>query len=189
MDEQNLIVAGYQFSNEEDAALARGELNKIHFFDTKMDYTNIENVKMLFQKVLEERLFRTQVGMDYLHRLQTILKEGGVEPEQIPAIPVSAVYRPKLHREHRPRPQKRVEMQEKTKERSLLRSSLMVNVAMVILVIILFAITIKSDNPNILNYEKALVNKYATWEQELSDRENKVREAERQYHILENDSQ
>ena len=189
MEEQNLIVAGYRFSNEEDAALAREELKKIHFFDTKMDYSNMENVTMLFQRVLEERLFRTQVGMDYLHRLQTILAEGGVAPEQIPDIPVSAVYRPKIHKEHRPRPQKRVEMQEKTKERSLLRSSLVVNVAMVILVIILFAITLNTDNPNILNYEKALVNKYAAWEQELSDRENKVREAERQYHILEEDSQ
>ena len=71
----------------------------------------------------------------------------------------------------------------------LLRSSLIINAAMVILVIILFTITLKSDNPNILNYEKALVNKYAAWEQNLSERENKVREAERQYHILEEDSQ
>ena len=59
---------------------------------------------------------------------------------------------------------------------------------MVILVILLFAITLKSDNPNILNYEKALVNKYASWEQDLSERENKVREAERQYHILNEDN-
>ena len=36
------------------------------------------------------------------------------------------------------------------------------------------------SRPTILNYEKALQNRYASWEQELNDRENAVREKERQ---------
>lgn len=188
MEEHNLIVAGYAFANEEDARLAREELKKVHFFDTKMDYSNTENVLMLFQKILEERVFRTQIGMDYLHRLQNLLVECGVESERIPVIPINAVYRPQMNKQNRPQTPKRVEMHEKQREHTLLLSSLVVNAAMVILVILLFAITLKSDNPNILNYEKALVNKYASWEQDLSERENKVREAERQYHILNEDN-
>lgn len=188
MEEHNLIVAGYAFANEEDARLAREELKKVHFFDTKMDYSNTENVLMLFQKILEERVFRTQIGMDYLHRLQNLLVERGVESERIPVIPINAVYRPQMNKQNRPQTPKRVEMHEKQREHTLLLSSLIVNAAMVILVILLFAITLKSDNPNILNYEKALVNKYASWEQDLSERENKVREAERQYHILNEDN-
>lgn len=188
MEEHNLIVAGYAFANEEDARLAREELKKVHFFDTKMDYSNTENVLMLFQKILEERVFRTQIGMDYLHRLQNLLVERGVESERIPFIPINAVYRPQMNKQNRPQTPKRVEMHEKQREHTLLLSSLIVNAAMVILVILLFAITLKSDNPNILNYEKALVNKYASWEQDLSERENKVREAERQYHILNEDN-
>lgn len=188
MKEHNLIVAGYAFANEEDARLAREELKKVHFFDTKMDYSNTENVLMLFQKILEERVFRTQIGMDYLHRLQNLLVERGVESERIPVIPINAVYRPQMNKQNRPQTPKRVEMHEKQREHTLLLSSLIVNAAIVILVILLFAITLKSDNPNILNYEKALVNKYASWEQDLSERENKVREAERQYHILNEDN-
>lgn len=188
MEEHNLIVAGYAFANEEDARLAREELKKVHFFDTKMDYSNTENVLMFFQKILEERVFRTQIGMDYLHRLQNLLVERGVESERIPVIPINAVYPPQMNKQNRPQTPKRVEMHEKQREHTLLRSSLIVNAAMVILVILLFAITLKSDNPNILNYEKALVNKYASWEQDLSERENKVREAERQYHILNEDN-
>lgn len=188
MKEHNLIVAGYAFANEEDARLAREELKKVHFFDTKMDYSNTENVLMLFQKILEERVFRTQIGMDYLHRLQNLLVERGVESERIPVIPINAVYRPQMNKQNRPQTPKRVEMHEKQREHTLLLSSLIVNAAMVILVILLFAITLKSDNPNILNYEKALVNKYASWEQDLSERENKIREAERQYHILNEDN-
>ncbi len=80
MEEHNLIVEGYAFANEEDARLAREELKKVHFFDTKMDYSNTENVLMLFQKILEERVFRTQIGMDYLHKLQSLLRETSDAP-------------------------------------------------------------------------------------------------------------
>ena len=42
----------------------------------------------------------------------------------------------------------------------------------------MFAITLKSDNPNILNYKNAIVNQYASWEQELSEREKQLRQKE-----------
>jgi hypothetical protein len=42
----------------------------------------------------------------------------------------------------------------------------------------MFYITLKSDNPNILNYENSLVNKYAAWEQELKEREQDIRARE-----------
>lgn len=42
----------------------------------------------------------------------------------------------------------------------------------------MFVITLQSDNPNILNYRQAITNEYASWEQELTERENKVREKE-----------
>ena len=42
-----------------------------------------------------------------------------------------------------------------------------------------------SDNPNILNYENNLQNKYAQWEQELTERENVLREKERNLMIEE----
>ena len=41
----------------------------------------------------------------------------------------------------------------------------------------------KSENPNILNYEQNLINKYAQWEQELSERESIIREKERELNI------
>lgn len=50
----------------------------------------------------------------------------------------------------------------------------------------MFAIAMKSDSPNILNYETAVVNKYALWEQELSEREQAVREKERKWNEEQN---
>lgn len=50
------------------------------------------------------------------------------------------------------------------------------NIVMVIAIIAMFIITLNSDQPNVLNYERNLQNKYATWEQELTQREQTVRE-------------
>ena len=57
------------------------------------------------------------------------------------------------------------------------------NIVMIVAIIAMFVITLNSDQPNILNYERNLQNKYASWEQELTQREQTVREKERELHI------
>ena len=50
-------------------------------------------------------------------------------------------------------------------------------------VIAMFVVAFTSDNPNVLNYENSILNKYSAWEQELTERENVVREKERTLEI------
>ena len=61
--------------------------------------------------------------------------------------------------------------------------SVIMNIVMIVAIIAMFVITLNSDQPNILNYERNLQNKYASWEQELTRREQTVREKERELHI------
>ena len=56
--------------------------------------------------------------------------------------------------------------------------SVLLNVLLVLAIAAMFMITLRSDNPNVLNYERALTDKYASWEQELTERERAVREKE-----------
>lgn len=42
-----------------------------------------------------------------------------------------------------------------------------------------------SKNPNILNYEKVIQNRYSQWEKDLSDRERVIREKEKELLINE----
>ena len=64
-----------------------------------------------------------------------------------------------------------------------LNISIWINVILALMVIAMFVIATTGSNPNILNYENALINKYAEWEQELRDRELKVLEYENMYGI------
>jgi hypothetical protein len=47
----------------------------------------------------------------------------------------------------------------------------------------MFVIAINSNQPNILNYQRVLQNRYAGWEQELTDREQAIRDKERELNI------
>ena len=68
----------------------------------------------------------------------------------------------------------------KEKKAGYLQISVCFNLLLTLLVITMFVITMKSDNPNILNYKKQILNEYASWEQELTERENRVREKEQE---------
>ena len=50
--------------------------------------------------------------------------------------------------------------------------------SLVVALIAMLVIAVVSDNPNILNYERVLQDKYASWEKELDEREELIREKE-----------
>ena len=70
---------------------------------------------------------------------------------------------------------------QKDKLKNKYRISVCINILLLLMVAAMFYITLKSDNPNVLNYEKAITNKYASWEQELREREKQIKELERKY--------
>jgi hypothetical protein len=54
---------------------------------------------------------------------------------------------------------------------------------LIILVIVMFYIAATGETDNIINYKRNVTNRYSSWEQELTDREKKVREAEKRLGI------
>ena len=59
------------------------------------------------------------------------------------------------------------------------------NVLLLVAVIAMFVIALSSSHPNILNYRSAILNEYASWQQELSEREQIIRDKERDLKIIE----
>ena len=57
-------------------------------------------------------------------------------------------------------------------------TSVCLNVLMILVIASMFVISLRSDSPNIINYRRTVVNEYSEWEQELTRREQAVREAE-----------
>lgn len=174
---------GFLFLNAEDAGLAVTERKQIEYLESHLDYRNPEQVLAFYDKALKERIFKTPVGMIYLKQLQSfLLEQTGMDPARVPMIPV---YQPCTGGPGKnENPRIRVKKVREEERRSLhLRLSVILNMLLVIAVIAMFVITLQSDRPNVLNYRTAILNEYASWEQELSDREQVIREKERELNL------
>lgn len=176
------VVSGFAFYSEKDAKLSEQERQKIAYLDKRIDHADLESVLAIYKKALDDRVFRTPVGLEYLRELQGELKaEQEILGEEIPPIPLWTNFAD--IREKTAPARRRIKPIPEENKNATFRLSLIMNIVMVVAIIAMFIITLNSDQPNILNYERSLQNKYATWEQELTRREQTVREKERELHI------
>ena len=179
--ETDFIVEGFQFATKKDAELAEQERKKIEYLEAHIDYNNPESILKIYTKAIQDRVFKTPVGTMYLKQLQDFLKQKEeVNQEEVTAIPLYITYDGEIRSHTSPAKQRIQPSTQKEKKNNLLSAAIAVNVALVIAIIAMFYITLKADQPNILNYEQNLVNKYAAWEQELTEREQALREQELQ---------
>ena len=187
---ENLIVDGYFFMTKEDAQRAISEKKKIRLIEERIHYDHPEEVLEIYNKVIKESLFKTPLGLQYLKGIQEfLLKSDRINRTDIYSIPVYPVASKEKEQKEKAaekrREQKRQEQREKDK--NLFRFSVFLNIAMAIALVCMFWIAIASPNANMINYEKAITNQYAEWEQELTEREKSLREKERAISSMEND--
>ena len=181
-DDRNLVVGGYRFYTEKDAQLATAELKKIEYLEARIDYSRVDGILKVYEKAIQERIFKTPVGLQYLNGLRDyLLGQPGIDPQRIPEIPLYITFSGEVREKSNPaRNRIKTTGGGKEGEKSGFVISVILNILLVLAVISMFTITLRSDNPNVLNYERVLINRYAQWEQELTERENAVREKERE---------
>lgn len=172
-------VEGYHFGTLEDAKQARLEKKEAEYFEARLGGGTAGNMLSVYNKILDEKVFTTPVGWEYVKQLQQRLRTLGVSEELIRPIPMYVTFvhekqsvMDNLVRE-RVKPSRKL-----SKDKKNLRKSVFVNVVLGILVLAMFIITMKGSNPNILNYKKNITNQYASWEQELTGREKQLRQKE-----------
>lgn len=184
-DNRRMSVGGFQFFTEKDARMAEAELKKIEYLEARIDYSRPESILLVYEKTIHERVFKTPVGLQYLSGLRSfLLEQAEIPSDKVPDIPLYSTFGGELREQSRPaknriKPSK--EAADKAKARFLV--SVIANVLLVLAIMAMFSISLKSDNPNVLNYERTITNKYAAWEQELTEREQIIREKERELKI------
>ena len=178
------IADGFSFFTNENAKEAESELKKVEYIEARMDYSKPEHVLAIYEKAIREKVFKTPVGIYYLRDIQRYLKQQpGIDQERVVPIPLFFGYENRMRETHSPA-RNRVQTSKKKEEKSAaLPMSVFLNVVLIIAMLAMFVITLNSNQPNILNYERAIRDKYASWEQDLIRREQVVREKEREYHI------
>lgn len=179
MLKEELIVSSYRFSTLEDALLARKELEKIQYLEERLNYDNPKSILLIYKKTIETKTFQTPVGLEFLLKLRKFLLEHEISQEDIDEIPLNIVFSKDVQASQPQIKTRIVKVYEKPEPRKFtMKISMTMNLILVVLLISMFVIALTSSHPNILNYEKVITNKYASWEQELRDLESELRNNE-----------
>ncbi len=182
----DLVVGGYQFNSRADADKARDEQKKIAYIEAHMNMDNPESVLTIYEKMLSNRIFATPVGLDYLKEIRDyLISREEIDNEAVKPLELNRMYslgQESVTEEELPK-RRVVPAKKKNPFEERFFFSLVLNILLVIAVAAMFVIATTSDNPNIINYENSLVNKYASWEQDLSEREDRIREEEKRLGI------
>ena len=176
---KELIVGDYMFSTLEEANVAKLELDKIEKLTEKLGDADDDMLYKVYNRSIEKNTFRTPVGLEFMKALKKRLEKSRKIKDEVLPIPVSV-----NNLEIKEASEKEVDIKkvknDAKKYSAFFRWSLFVNAILVIVVIALFVITSTSDNPNIINYENALIDKYSSWESELNENDKTLRAKERE---------
>lgn len=171
------IVEGYVFYSEKEALLAQKELEGIKYLRRMNNMNNTKVMYQVYHRIIAQKLFVTPIGIDYLKSLQRKLrlKYSAEEIKPIPIIP-DKIDMDKAEEKYKTILPKLQDVGNDYKRK--LKVSWIVNGILIVMIIIMFIIASTTNNPNILNYENALIDRYEHWEKELTEREEALNERE-----------
>lgn len=165
-------IGRFTFESRETAKQAKREADGIRYIRSKTDLDDPDVVLKLYQRLIEQNVFETPVGMMFLCELQQYLQMiPYIKNEDIPLIPINAV-------SEKPKSQPYAIATGKNYQTKF-RVMIFVCSMMAVMIAGMFAITFfAGENANILNYENEIIDKYEAWEQELSEREADIEKRE-----------
>lgn len=182
-DDNEISVGGFKFYSEEAAQEAKDELNAIQYISSKTNAKDPKQVYVLYNRIIDQDLFNTQVGMNYLKELQQFLYiSKDIPNERIRPIPIEKNLSMTL-KDRRIQMEHMTEFKEMQKQNNKYKKNLsaliIVNILLVVVIIGMAFITIFSKNTNVVNYEVNLQNKYASWEEQLQSEEQSINDREK----------
>ena len=187
MDREEFTFDGFVFANKDDLELAKAEKKKVDYITAHTDMNNQTMVRGIYEKAIETKTFQTPIGLNFLYALRQKMLAGIYKEEEITPIPLYTTFR-RIDFKEPTRIKQRLTAAQK-KELSLkqkYRNMSLIAIILFVLVVLMLGITMSGPSINALNYREAVTNEFAAWEQELTERENAIRERERELGIVNN---
>lgn len=156
---------GFTFSSQKELEEAKKEAEVVDYIRSKADLTNMKTVVKLYNRLVEKGTLVTELGVGFLKELRSRALESGVVAENsLAALPVTA--------------KKAVTPAGKTREQKLLelykgrvKTLSFVVAVLCAVIVLLFAIRLFGTASPFTDYEKKVVDEYAGWKEELTEKE------------------
>ncbi|MCR5665477.1 MAG: hypothetical protein K6G01_01480 [Eubacterium sp.] len=180
------IVNRYEFETQQEFERAKKEEAAARFIRQKLEFAAPEKVLQIYNKVIDEKMFETPVGLQFLRELQMhLVNSPSIQSDKIHNIPVKTKVAEtgESTLEKTLNPQEGKESPDAKKWHRRFGVVLLLVFILIAMVISMFVILQTSDNITILNYKEQIINQYEDWETQLEEREQKVKEYEEKYGI------
>jgi len=177
-------VDGFDFKTQEEAEAAEKEVQAVKYIRERIAGISPEKAVDVYNRLVREEMLSTPVGIAYLRELREELKvTPGVDKNKLLVIKIKddvVVKEISARTDNQVRP---MPMPDKKNYKGKFRNSLIINLILVLAVFAMFFIAMTSDNPNIINYENNIINKYEEWQKDLEQREERILEYEKKYNL------
>ena len=179
-DETDFLVAGYEFATVREAQEARKELRNIQALKEKIDFTKKRDTFEIYKRLVEKRAFRTPVGLQFLGDFRDYLIDTmKYKEEEVPHIQA-----PSGNGRFREEQEEfRLLQTENETFRKKQRYTIATIIALIVVIITMFVITALNPNVGYINTENKLLNRYASWEETLTNREKQIQQKEEELGI------
>ena len=197
-------IGGYIFDDENKAKKAAKELKAVEYILGQIRDCDEKAVLTVYNKLLNQRMFSTEIGMSFLAQLrQNLLDSEVFTPEDIP--PVYSLEEPpkdvtpeeqtedtnsssdeKVSKAKKEKADKKVvakvtnDSSEIKRLKAINKVLLILCIALLLCVLGMFYVSTTINSPTILDYEEKLIDKYSSWEQDLTEREEAIKEKEQE---------
>lgn len=179
---EKYIIQGYEFHSKEEALEGKKEMAAVKVLSEKVANSSLENALKIYEKLLKQNMFHTQVGIEYLQSLKNYLADNNV----ILDTSTSGMTRKIDRLTEELEKEKKKSNKQMARLKELLYSSLIFNLILMTVVVIMIVIASTSKSATVLNYESKLQDRYAQWEQELQSKEAALKIIEQSLAAAEN---
>ncbi len=160
---------GYTFFSEEEFNEAKKENETIEYIKARTDLGHTDTVIALYNRLIDRNVITTVIGLDFLKRLRGLaLKDELVSPSRLRDLPEINISKKK----------KEIDKPRLTTVQKLRRENLGLKIVIIGLIVIIagmFVIVLTGKSSPLKSvYEEEIVNKYASWQQDLYEQQQYI---------------
>ena len=182
---EKYVVLGYEFDNKASADAAKNEMEMISKIKSQGNMNNYKIALSVYNKLIEQNLFKTQIGFEYMRTLQKeLLAVKDIDKSEIKAIKISDEKdRAKEPDQKTTEYSKSIDKNKKIaqKYKDMFMKSLIVNIVFAIVIAAMFLIVKYSDRFDDQAHRERIENEYISWEKDLKERESFIQQWEQEH--------
>jgi len=158
---------GFTFQSDAELAEAKKEAEVVAYIRSQADLSNVKTVLKLYNRLIEKGTLGTVLGISFLKELRSrALESGAVAESSLRPLPEPV-------KENKAQSEKKISKDRKLMELYKERSKRLTFTVVVlcIVIVVLFAIRMFGTASPFTDYEQKVLDEYAGWKEELTEKE------------------